>query len=202
MARRADHSREELSELALAAARDLAARQGLQALTARNVAKAIGYSPGTLYNLFEDLDDLVLHLNGRTLDELDVALSRAARTGEPQHDLGQLLDLYLQFVQDNRNLWRVLFDHPADTERAVPQWYLDKVGRLLGRIEEILRPLFDQDARDAPASAARVLWASLHGICSLSESGKLRAVTDRSAREMAEFLVDCLIAGLQKKRVA
>jgi AcrR family transcriptional regulator len=199
MARRADHSREELSDLALAAARDLAAQRGLPGLTARNVAKAIGYSPGTLYNLFEDLDDLVMRLNGRTLDELDSALSQATATGDPRRDLGQLLELYLQFVGEHRNLWAVLFDYPAVTARPVPQWYLDKVGKLLSRIEAALRPLFGAADRDAAASAARVLWASLHGICSLSESNKLRVITDRSAREMAEFLVDCLISGLQTK---
>ena len=39
-------------------------------LTARKVAQAIGYAPGTLYNLFRNRDEMILHLNGRTLDRL------------------------------------------------------------------------------------------------------------------------------------
>ena len=70
MARRADHSREELYDNALAAAQRIVETDGFRALTARSVADAIGYSPGTLYNLFENLDDLIIHLNGRTLDAL------------------------------------------------------------------------------------------------------------------------------------
>jgi len=186
--------------MALSAAEGLVAEQGLPALTARSVARAIGYSPGTLYNVFKDLDDLVIHLNGRTIDALDRALAQATPTGDPRRDLGQLLELYLQFVRDHHNLWSVLFDYRAAADWSVPQWYLEKVGKLLGRIEAALAPLFAAGDRESAASAARVLWASLHGICSLSESNKLRVITDRSAREMAEFLVANLIAGLERQR--
>jgi AcrR family transcriptional regulator len=202
MARRADHSREELSELALAAARDLVAAEGLPALTARNVARAIGYSPGTLYNLFQDLDDLVMHLNGRTLDALDAILSQAPLTGRPEQDLGRLLELYLQFVRENGNLWAAIFDYNSAHGRGAPDWYLAKVAKLLALLEEALMPLFDESGREEAAGAARVLWASLHGICSLSQSDKLQVITDRSARELAEMLVHCLIAGLQKTRAS
>ena len=68
MARRSDHSREELYEMALAAARDIVVADGLSGLTVRRVATAIGYSPGTLYNVFDDFYELVIHLNSRTLD--------------------------------------------------------------------------------------------------------------------------------------
>ena len=43
MARRTDHSREELYENALAAAQNIVETDGFRALTARNVADAIGY---------------------------------------------------------------------------------------------------------------------------------------------------------------
>jgi AcrR family transcriptional regulator len=60
MARRSDHSRDELYNLAMTAARDIVRREGMAALTARGLATAIGYSPGTLYNLFDSLDELAL----------------------------------------------------------------------------------------------------------------------------------------------
>ena len=80
MARRADHSREELCEIAMQAAERIVETDGLRALTARNVADAIGYSPGTLYNLFANLDELILQLNGRTLDALHDRLARDGRS--------------------------------------------------------------------------------------------------------------------------
>ena len=68
MARRKDHSHEQLHTMATDAARELAEEEGLRGITARRIADKIGYSAGTLYNVFENLDDLIVHLNGSTLD--------------------------------------------------------------------------------------------------------------------------------------
>ena len=75
MARRSDHTREELRRMALDAARAIIESDGLRALSTRRLAKAIGYTPGTLYQLFEDLDDLIIEVNVETLDALHAALS-------------------------------------------------------------------------------------------------------------------------------
>ena len=70
MARRYDHSREEIRTMALEAAEKIVVEQGHKGLTARKVMRDIGYAVGTLYLIFENLDDLILHLNVRTLDRL------------------------------------------------------------------------------------------------------------------------------------
>ena len=175
MARRSDHSRQQLSEMSLKAARKIVGEDGLQALTARRVASAINYSPGTLYNVFEDLDDLIIHLNACTLDELYSELSSTAMTGDPVLDLRELLKRYLGYLDANRNLWDVLFDHKVPVDRVVPDWYRAKVAKVLGLIERALSPLFPDGDQKACANAAGVLWASLHGICSLGGAGKRAA---------------------------
>ena len=53
MARRSDHSREELYDLALESARVIAEIEGLRGLAARRIARDIGYTVGTIYNLFD-----------------------------------------------------------------------------------------------------------------------------------------------------
>lgn len=75
MARRSDHSREEIRAMALAAAQQIVTEQGFAALNARKIASAIGYTVGTLYLVFKNLDDLFLQLNARTLDDLHAALA-------------------------------------------------------------------------------------------------------------------------------
>ena len=197
MARRSDHSRRELYDLAVGAARRIVEEHGLRALTARKVADAIGYSPGTLYNLFENLDYMIVHLNGRTLDDLHDRLSTATRTGVPEEDLNGLLDGYLGYLEDHPNLWNMLFEHTLPDGQELPTWYAKKVSRGLGLVEDVLSPLFPEDHQDRKCDAARILWASLHGICSLYQAGKLQVVTSRSAREMAEVLVANFIAGLK-----
>ncbi|NQV22214.1 MAG: TetR/AcrR family transcriptional regulator [Rhodospirillales bacterium] len=197
MGRRSDHSRDELYELALNAARQIVEADGFRALTARNVADAIGYSPGTLYNLFENLDELVVHLNGRTLDELYDQLSGGPKTGVPEDDAGRLVAEYLSFLEQNPRLWNVLFEHKLPEGETLPEWYDVKVDKVLGRVEDALSPLFTPDDAEGKQHAARVLWASLHGICSLSETGKLDVVTPRPVRDMAVTLVKNFVTGLR-----
>jgi len=197
MARRSDHSREELYELALGAAERIVEVDGFRALTARNVADAIGYSPGTLYNLFENLDGMIVHLNGRTLDNLHDRLASAAAIGVPDKDIHELLNGYLGFLEDHPNLWSTLFEYSLPEGDTLPDWYLRKISMVLGLVERALSPLFDENEEEKLGQAARILWASLHGICSLSESGKLDVVTSQSVREMAEGMMFHFITGLQ-----
>src|SRR5258708_22005937 len=66
MGRRSDHSREQLEELILAEGHQLMAETGYARFSAREVAKRIGYSIGTIYNVFDSLDALLLAINSRT----------------------------------------------------------------------------------------------------------------------------------------
>ena len=99
MARRSEHSREELHEMALAAAEQLVVENGLEGLSARKVAKAIGYTVGTLYLVFENIDVLILQVNERTLDRLYARMDRARANARGARDyLLQLGEVYISFA--------------------------------------------------------------------------------------------------------
>ncbi len=197
MARRSDHSRDELYGLALTAAREIAEAEGLASLTARRIAGRIGYSVGTLYNLFDDLDDLILHLNGSTLDLLFEALSRRPPGGAPEADLRALLGAYVDFTQDHRNLLNILLEHRLPVERAPPPWYSEKIGRLLSLLERALEPLFGPGREAETRHSARVLWGAVHGICSLSSAGRLDLLAAEPVAVMTDTLLANYLAGLR-----
>ena len=67
MARRSDHTREELTELAIDAALALIEADGFAQFSARQVAAKIGYTVGTLYNVFGSYDSLLLHVQSQAL---------------------------------------------------------------------------------------------------------------------------------------
>ncbi len=69
MGRRSEHSIEEIRSMALDAADGLLKEQGLAGFSTRAIAKAMGYTAGTLYLAFRNLDDLVLQLNRRSIQE-------------------------------------------------------------------------------------------------------------------------------------
>ncbi len=195
MARRSDHSREELHEMALEAARDIVESEGLRGLSARRVARDMGYTIGTIYNLFDDFDDLILHMNGRTLDALHGTLVILHLDQEPRKALGDLAERYLQFTGGSPKLWNALFEHQLPDGRERPVWHEEKILRLLRIVEQALAPLFGPGEEEARLHTARVMWSSLHGICSLESSNNM-AVTESAAR-MVETLLTCFMGGLQ-----
>ena len=199
MARRSDHSREELYALAMSAARQIVRQEGLHALTARGLAAAIGYSPGTLYNLFENLDELTLHVNASTLDALHDAVSEGGLSGDPDADLDRMLRRYLGFLGDNPALWTAVFDHRRPSGSELPEWYLGRIRRLMGLVETALAPLFPPGEEKQRSEAAAVLWSGLHGICTLAQDGRLSRVGAQSVPEMARSLVANYLTGLRAR---
>ena len=194
MGRRADHTREELYEAALAAAWKIGAKEGLRGLTARRIADAIGYSPGTLYNIFEDLDDLIVHLLGRILDRLYEACAQAPMKGEPEAKLRALAKIYIGFTTKWPRLWNLLFEHSV-VMQELPDQYRERVDRLLGLVGEALDPLFDPGREEERRHSARVLWASLQGICSIAAAGRLAPTETLGG--MVDSLVTNYVAGLR-----
>jgi AcrR family transcriptional regulator len=199
MARRSDHSREELYDMAMMAARDIVRQDGMRALTARSLAAAIGYSPGTLYNLFENLDELALHVNAATLDTLHNAVAQDDRSGNPETDLNRMLDRYLAFLQENPALWLAVFDYRGAPGTELPAWYRDRVRKLMELVEEALAPLFAAGEEDERREAASVLWSGLHGICSLAQDGRLTLVSAQSVPQMAQSLIANYLVGLRAR---
>lgn len=206
MGRRSDHSREALHELALDAAEKLASSGGLSAITARAVASEIGYTAGTLYNVFGNLDGLILALNFRTLGRLEQDLRETdLPTGQVRRDLLALLDIYADHVSNAPRLWALLIDHSLPEGQSAPDWYQARIAALLGRVEAILRPLFEPD--DGPQSAsqsapqsARVLWLSVHHLLAAGSTGTLSAIDAAEGRILARDLVETYFNGLYAAR--
>jgi len=198
MWRRSVHTADQLRELILEAATGLIEQDGLAGLSAREIARRIEYSPGTLYNVFDNLDDLVLTIEGRLLDRLAAALDEAPASTDAREGVVNLARAYLRFTHDNPKLWNLLFEHHLPPGSAIPPWYQQKLDGLMTRIEQALAPLMKGKDQQALKRAARVLWAGVHGITSLSTADKLSTISGESAGPLVEDLVRTYLAGLEK----
>ena len=205
MGRRSTHTPQQLRVLILDAAQQIIEAQGLGGLSAREIARRIGYSPGTIYNIFANLDDVVLNVEGRVLEALDARLSDIQEGEDAVGAEGRLIRIaqgYLAFTLERPRLWNLLFEHhmPAGTE--LPAWYQEKLERLMGQIERALAPHFPPGAEADLRRAARVLWAGVHGITSLATADKLPVVTTEAAGRLIDDLVGTYLAGLAGQREA
>lgn len=200
MGRRSIHTPEALRELIIQAATDIIEHDGLEGLSAREIAKRINYSPGTLYNVFENLDDLLLTIEARLLDRLADRLVNTDRSGTPQQRLRRLAETYFAFTQEQPKLWNLLIQHRMPSGRDVPGWYQAKLESLLVPLEEALTPLLDEADHAARRRAARTLWASVHGITSLATADKISHVTAHAGGSLIDDLVSTYLAGLAHRR--
>lgn len=197
MGRRSSHTPPQLRELILDAARDIIETQGLAGLSAREIARRIGYSPGTIYNMYENLDDVVLRVEARVLDALDARLMAVMKDATGPDTLIELGQAYLAFTHEKPKLWNLLFEHHLQPGAELPAWYQEKLDALLRRVEEALASNFPVGADADRQRAARVLWAGVHGITSLSTADKLSTVTTEAASKLIDDLVRTYLRGLK-----
>jgi AcrR family transcriptional regulator len=203
MGRRSSHTPQQIRALILDAAQEIIEAQGLAGLSAREIARRIGYSPGTIYNLFANLDDVVLNVEARVLDALDRRLCDVQGEGDSADDgdrLARLARAYLAFTQEKPRLWNLLFEHHMPAGAELPAWYRQKLDGLTAQIERALAPHFPPGSVDERQRAARVLWAGVHGITSLSTADKLSVVTTETAARLIDDLISTYLAGLARQQ--
>lgn len=196
MARRSDHTREELTELAIDAAIALIEEHGFDAFSARQVAAKIGYTVGTIYNVFGSYDALLFHVHARTLDHwydfLQARLKRAK--SDP---LRVLARGYVEYARAHYNRWLALFEHHRDRSTPVPDWYQDRIKRFFAMLEDTIPPAAGRKAK----RDAQVLWAGIHGISILSLTGRLEVIGAESTDALVNALIDNYLDRFEAERL-
>ncbi len=194
--KRGKHTPEQLRELILQAARELIEVGGLEGMSAREVARKVNYSPGTLYNVFKDRDEIILTLEARLLDRLQEDLKMVSVGTDARKTVIGLADAYVQFTRNNPRLWSMLFEHRLNNGKDAPEWYQQKIDGLMSCVEEALTPLMPDKKSADIARSARTLWAGVHGITSLASADKLSAVTNETSQALVDNLVRTYLDGL------
>jgi AcrR family transcriptional regulator len=191
MARRSDHSRDELAAMVIGGARAIVLKKGWRAVSMRGIAERIGYAPGSIYNAVGDIDEVLLRVNANTLTQLLTALEGAAACVQPGID-GALAvaDAYVTFVMAHAKLWAALIERPPPV--SAPDWYGEPRARLVEIVAHVIAPTFPDTAERRRAVLA--LWASLQGTASLAVGGNL-AFSGGDPRDIARSIVRRYLSG-------
>ncbi|KPJ93896.1 MAG: hypothetical protein AMJ53_06330 [Gammaproteobacteria bacterium SG8_11] len=197
MARRSEHSKEQIRDMALQAAENIVAADGLLGLSARKIAKQIGYTVGTLYLVFRNLDDLILQVNARTLDALYEKMQGSLqKCRQPRTCVVALGRAYVQFATENPKLWNMVFEHQLTEGEQVPNWFDDKVNKMFQLVETQLIPLLEHQSEKKIDMVSKAIWCGVHGICSLAVTGKLDIQDAESINVLTDSLINNYLAGL------
>lgn len=161
---RTGERREQILEVAL----KLFAEHGIQQVSTRRIAQAVGISQPSLYAHFRTSDEIAIELCCRGFTRLHDQLTHAsAEAGTPEERLRRLGEEYVRFGFAHPAVYRVAFmvDQPTGhipEPSPVLAAGLRAFGVLLALFQEV------RDAHDETTAAlAQSTWASMHGLVAL-----------------------------------
>jgi len=188
--RRRERERQELRRAILAAAREIAVREGWQAVTIRKVAERIEYSPPMIYQYFASKADLLLALLREGFAELTERLRAAQGTTPtaPEESLARVAEAYWSFAWERPELYQVMHGLggvPFGTDATPPE-----ARAAFAALRDAVRPVVGDAA--ALDDAVDLFWGALHGLVALAMSGRIAGgqrratdIMDRAVRDLA-----------------
>jgi len=197
MARRNDHSRDKIKEMAIDAGIKAIEEEGFHDFSIRKVAKGIGYSVGTLYNVFKNYNDLLFYINANTLDNI-TELVRCNLTDEMSDlvALKSIGDCYLDYAVNNHNRWIALVEYKRPDKNEIPDWYQSKVDDSFAISIKYILPFVNNDTEEA-VTVSRILWGSVHGICILGLTGRIGNLSHEQIKSKVDNLIENYLEGLK-----
>lgn len=202
MGRRSSQTPDQIRESILTAAAEIVEEKGLLGLSAREIARRIGYSPGTIYNVFRDLDDVLFTIEARMLDALAARIATVPTHDDPTTHLCEMATTYLNFTLEKPQLWNLLMEHVPQPKSEPPPAFEARTASIVAEVERIVTRLIGPADEVTIRRVTAVLWSGVHGISLLATSQKLPHVTAEDAPRLVEDLVRNYARGLAARETA
>lgn len=155
-------------ERILAAARELFASEGYEAVSMRKIARLIDQSPTTIYLYFRDKRELVTCISEEFFAHLVAALeeeTQAAAGATARAALERGLRCYVRVALAHPSHYRAALLNPVPCGEAgdIEQGAMSQAaqGFLVGAVARVLPP---DTAPEKIAATANACWAALHGL--------------------------------------
>ena len=206
---RRERERQEVRRKILDAARELFATQGYEAVTMRQIAEKIEYTPTAIYFHFQDKEQLMNELC--SIDFLDLAFEMnrlGADVRDPIARLRLIGGAYAQFGLTHPNHYRLLFmtprpdPTPEDVAIRKGDPAQDAYAFLRATVIEVIATgNLRKEFRD-PELVSQLLWASVHGVVSLHIAQcNNRWLAWRPADELVSAMFDITVRGMLREGV-
>jgi len=186
-----DQSRELLRHNLVDASSHILMSEGPDALTVRRIADELDCSTKVIYTMFGGKEGLANELYLEGCSRLSAALESVPLQSDPVEHLKALGWAYWDFAYNNPAYYAVMFS------RAIPHFKpseanLNNMKTALKIMVEVLENYRQQGRLDVQDTvfAMKQLWAPLHGVVSLYQSGHF---SDDEARLLFENTVEIVI---------
>jgi AcrR family transcriptional regulator len=195
--------REQTKSRILDAAREMFVADGDEAVTMREIATRIDYTPTAIYHHFRDKQALIEELCLLDFRGLAQAFQKIGRIEDPVDRLRRIGLAYVDYALEHPSHYRFMFMTPKPLLPASSLGVSDgepdshAYGVLRSTVAEgIAAGRFRPEFTDAD-ELAQVLWSGVHGIVSLHivKGGKGEHIAWRNPRETGRAMLDVLMRG-------
>ncbi len=153
------------------AARSIVQKDGSESLTIRKVAEAIGYSAPTIYEFFEDKNDLLYEIMETGFSEWLDDIQKATKSKSSGEDFVKAVaSASWRFAFEKRELYLLMHSLPGipfgtkkapHLARAIYQHIFDGLQRYKVTFHD-------------PEVAVEMIWATMHGWITLTLTGRIK----------------------------
>lgn len=213
---------DEVRKKVIAATLALMDEGGLEEVKARAIARRVGISVGSIYNMFGSVDDLLQVANTYILADMsqkgqinaaecENELTRKIANGEIEDNaqtklLFRFLSLaktYMDFVENNANRWGAMLAFNQNrSEGVADEWYMDQQAALFGLVGNVLATTDLGKDKETRMIAARALWSAVHGIVTMNYVGQASKQAREFTWQQIELLVTVFVAGVFAQKQA
>lgn len=186
---RRQRQKDEVKSAILDTAWEIVGREGWPSLSIRKIAEAIEYSVPVIYDHFENKEAILHEFTLRGFRKLNEQLRDAkAEFADPGRQLEALAFAYWRFAFDNKEYYQLMFGVGLPTCETV-----QRVPEINTLTELIIAPMADL-ARQNPNKDVDVqlkfhtFWSMLHGLVSISMTGKGNSREEINMMVLTDFL--------------
>ena len=199
---RREREKAELRAKIMDAARAIFAERGYEAVTMRQIAERIEYSPTAIYFHFKDKESLIQELCARDFLSLAQAFGRLKQIADPVDRLRHIGRKYVEFATEHPNQYQLMFMTPTPPfEPSVTSGNPEETAYqvLRGTVAEGIKTgRFLPEFNDAEL-VTQLVWAGVHGVISLHIAKAHDPWVEwRDAKNTADTMVDVLIRGITR----
>lgn len=187
MARRNDHTQQELTALTLEKVNLFLENRPYQDLSLRKIATMVGYAPSTLVKLFGNYNLLLLEVVGQALEDLTKECEAIIHADlSPIDTLSQLAYTYHRFALNNPYRWHLVFEHQM-YGKNLPDHAKHRIDRVMGLLEyQVTRITPEEMPKEKIIEISRVIWGGVHGLTMLSLEDKFFASEPIDGQKLIE----------------
>ena len=171
-------------------ARDMILESGMEAVSIRNIAAQAGYAYATIYNHFQNLDELLWLTRDLFMADIGghIEKSMANRTVQGPEEVCLLFGAYAEYFVKHPSVYRFLYFYPLQKNAKKTRSYVETEA-YKAQFAQAFAGLAGQKTPEEIQNAVQTILYTIHGLLTLSIAGNDELRIDDIPQELRKTIL-------------